>query len=415
MLSSSFLRRSLRRLCLCTLVSTAIANVVAIVAIWYIVFHIALPMRRARYLELEYQKPACPPSVVGDIPQLFYWTSGRDRYPLYDELLGLNHDGTASDIAKGLEFWVYLSSTAEGSSSEPGAFAHPWKGHDCNDPAYICDMYRDAFKRISERWYGTDKSGRAHHEGTSTAILRWVDCDVSPLLCSPFWGLSGSNLLVHMKVGEACDYSMGGLPRCPITWRWVGLPVYHPPWTRQIRIPLDRGGSTVVPAFPSAEEQMWSIMAYSGAEQGLDFSGDRAWNDISTVVPVQGEPPRYRSTPPFMTWGGFRSFIDNPWDTERWPYEIELICYIERYLDILLKWWDDASDMVEPRSCVGIAEADRLRRARERERWEEKDKLRNAWDGVMEKSGLDPEWIYKNDESADWARNLLGGIGVGFW
>lgn len=153
---------------------------------------------------------------------------------------------------------------------------------------------------VLQHWYGKERSGQAHHEGTSDAMLRCADCDVSPLLCSPFYGLGDSNLLVHMKVGEACGYIMGGLSRCPITWQWVGLHIYHPPWTRRICIPLDHGGSTVMPAFASTEEQMWTIMAYSGAEEGIKYSDDVSWNDISTVELVESEDcemGRYYSKP----------------------------------------------------------------------------------------------------------------------
>jgi hypothetical protein len=219
-------------------------------------------------------------------------------------------------------------------------------------------MYLDASQRISRRWSGLTVYG-SYVLDPPKALLRWVDCNVSPMLCSAYWGFSGSNLLVHMTIEDDCDFSMIPSGSCAVTWRWIGLPIHQAPWTRQIRIPLDGGGSTVVPAFPSAEKQMWNMMAYDGAVEALDY--------LHTVKlrPQDGKPPETDGGhPPFYLWGLFRSMVDNPWGLPEWPYENEIKCYIELYADILLGWWDDAAHLVEPRSCEGLAEA-----RRQREEW----------------------------------------------
>jgi hypothetical protein len=365
-----FLRLPRRRVCLCTLLITFV-----VIAAVFSTFYIALPMRRARYLELDYQKTllisnSSPQSVhplVEDVTQIFYWTIPGTEFKTWIEILGLNHDGTFSPEEEGLDAWIFLAGTNQDSRQRPDPFSHKWKKSDCADPGYICDMYLDAFQRISRRWSGLAVD-------PPKALLRWVDCDVSPMLCSPYWGLSGNNLLVHMTIEDDCDFSMIPSGSCAVTWRWIGLPIHQAPWTRQIRISLDGGGSTVVPAFPSAEEQMWNMMAYDGAVDATDY--------LHTVKlrPQDGKPPEANTgLPPFHLWGMFRSMVDNPWDLPEWPYENEIKCYIERYADILLGWWDDAAHLVEPRSCEGLAEAAKQERI-------EREKFLNEWVADQEES-----------------------------
>jgi hypothetical protein len=145
-------------------------------------FLLVLPLRRASYLELDYQhhfrrddftaqiqealvralnKTEEPgwrvQPLVQDVPQLYYWSDGWK----YNEQLGLNYDGTGDWV--GQEFWIYLGGTAEKEDEEemapnPTVFRHRYKKHSCEDPKYICDMYNEAFDRISQRWHG--KSSR---------------------------------------------------------------------------------------------------------------------------------------------------------------------------------------------------------------------------------------------------------------
>jgi hypothetical protein len=388
------------RVCPCTLLSAFLAGIAAFV---FTVFYVALPMRRAYYLELDYQQklidsdsnsdsknsqqqpfPHVRP-LVQDIPQLFFWTIPNSRFNTCNDLLWLNHDGTGTDCGAGSDIWIYLAGTAQNSRrQQPDAYSHEWLKPDCTDPAYICDAYLDAFRRISRRW-----------SNLPGPLLRWVDCDLSPMLCSPFWGLSGVNMLVHMQITPDCDYSMLPAGSCPVKWRWIGLPIYQAPWTRQIRIPLDRGGSTIVPAFPSPEEQLWNVMAYPGAIDALDYADEKTnppgWNSMASVTPQHKEPPKTDVWhAPFSPWGLFRDMVDNPWDAPEWPYETEIKCYIERYADILLAWWDDTgARLVQPRSCVDIAHKTKQGRKEEEETWDEfrtraDEKRRKEWDRLMD-------------------------------
>lgn len=400
----------MRRVCLCAFVTTSLFAVVVFV---WVTFSVALPLRRAYYLELDYQRtliasrssvqaglPAPVQPLIEDVEQLFYWTDPDSEYRTYDRSLGLNLDGTATPqrdltwYGHGKEMWIYLTGTAPDSAPQPNAYTHKWKKPDCDDPTNICDSHLDAFRRIAKRWPTTRFWGP--NGITARTQLRWIDCDVSPLLCSAFWGFAGTNLLVHMKTGTDCSYSMIPSGSCSIQWRWIGLPVYHTPWTRQIRIPLDRGGSTVVPAFPSAEEQMWNVMSYPAALDYLNYDdkedGRPGWNSMSVIKPVRDEIPVIEGgLTPTVNWGQFRAYVDNPWNNEEWPYEYEMKCYVERYADMLLGWWDDAADIVQPRNCTGIGEARRQERRENEEAWAEwqarKDKkFKKEWDEMMEKT-----------------------------
>lgn len=405
------------RTCAYTLLTAFIAVPAALILT---TFYIVLPLRRAHYLELDYQQKLLSSDfakgqdyvrpLVEDIEQLFFWTVSGSKFETWDKILGLHSDGTAIRHRTGFEAWIYLASTAPDSRQELNTYAHKWKKRACEDPAYICDMYLDAFRSISKRWqdlrhYGTEPVG------ASRTLLRWVDCDVSPMLCSAILGLSGSNLLVHMKADSACRYEMLPDGSCPVTWRWFGLPVYQVPWTRKIRIPLRQGGSTVVPAFPSAEEQMWNIMANEGMAEGMDYDDEESYtpyrNSIVTVTPQDEGPPKANvRLYPFEVWGGFRSAVDNPWNLPEWPYETEIKCYIERYADMLLGWWDNAAHLVQPRLCVGVAEERRKKRREEEEAWDEfvtreDEKARSKWDHLMDEVFADVLAYEARKETSD--------------
>lgn len=480
----TFFRRMLRWACLFTLLTAVVNALLLLFCAWYIIFGHALPIRRAYHLETAYQRALYTRTarpVIEDVRQLYYWSfedvpnlgegildvfaaqpKRKRQIKLWYEELGLQFDGTAQatctackkgnkksssetavsmmGVCQDTEYWIYLAGSAQGQehAGNDRTFSHRFKTHDCNDPPYICDMYREAFNRVSERWHATSNQVQAP-ENSANPALRWGDCDVSPLLCTALWGLGGNNFLVHMKVGVEGDHSVvdldgNNVTRCPVTWRHVGLPLKTLPWSRPIRIPLDNGGSTVVPAFPSAEEQLWTIMAQSGAEQGLDYYD--FWNSSASdpsgttenTIEVHAadfdDENSFLLLAPLQLWGLFHSIINNTWDfimkaqTEQW-----IKCNIGRWLDLLLRWWDDASDVVQPRLCAAEAKLKNMAIEREQREWEQlekrheqNEKLRDVWNNVMEKHGLNPDFIYdEKDETGHWARDLLGGLGAGFW
>lgn len=262
--------------------------------------------------------------------------------------------------------------------SNPRDFAHRYKTHSCLDPVDMCDAYNIAFDRISTRWHGVGRD-RVEHPDTTKALLRYVDCDITPLFCSKFSGVPADPVhLVHLRIGEDCDWSTH-IGSCPVTWRFVGLPVQKLPWTRQIRVSLDKGGSVVVPAFPSAEEQMWSIMTQPGAEQSTRINEYRESSNLDEHVDELSE--QWDSTPlGLVFWAGFNANTDNPGGL---PSAIELLigCYVERWLDLFLELWDGAPVVVQPRSCAGVLEERRRRM-----------EMMDAWRKIRKKSAHLRRW-----------------------
>ncbi|KAF2788624.1 hypothetical protein K505DRAFT_366300 [Melanomma pulvis-pyrius CBS 109.77] len=368
------------------LVFLGLSTTIGILIIYYIIFKQALPMRRAYHLEIAYLHALSVADrsdyvmsglerslgwkhntrrvnrLIEDVPQLHYWSFHGSRR--YDEWLGLNHDGTGWESCKGREYWIYLGGTAEDTSKkqrveakdeEPDHerdFSHRYKGNSCVDPPEMCDNYNAAFNSIASRWHGTGSDNVAH-TNTTKALLRYVDCDITPLFCYSFWGLGiGPVILAHLKIGEDCEWSTG-IGRCPVTWRIVALPMDKAPWTRQIKIALDEGGSVVVPAFPTPEEQMWSLMTQSGAEEALELD---EYNVIVVETVEDTLQPTYSTFLGLHNWGSFRAVVDNPYGAPEWPKELLVKCYFERWLDLALQWWDGQPVVVYPRSCEGVEE-----------------------------------------------------------
>ncbi|PSN67564.1 hypothetical protein BS50DRAFT_633283 [Corynespora cassiicola Philippines] len=466
----SILRRLLRWLCLCLLVLTAVLVAASLYAARYVVFDIVLPMRRAYYLETRYQwlleSTTKIQPLINDAGQLYFWKYWETKehkqiddlmvsifgpwlqnhrhcnsdsdIKTYQERLGLFPDGTAwprdnydsQMMGREREHWIYLAGTSPGEESVRDGFNHPFRGHDCiDDPPYICEMYREAFDKVAERWHGLRRAYQGP-ESSSRPGISWANCDVNPLLCDDLWGLHGSNILVHMKVEDDCEDSLGYM-RCGVSWRYFGIPMLTLPWTRMIRIPLDRGGSTVVPAFPSAEEQLWSIMAHAGAYEGINITETSPNNAIYTTTPDPEHLLFVNTTyglAEFGPWGFFRMFVDTPWsDIMDSGTEFFIRCNVERWADIFLARWDGAKADVAPRDCQGEVwlkeQVSKRGRDKPQEEWEnleknheQKERMRDVWDETMKKQGLDPDWIYdQDDETSEWARNMLGAMGVGFW
>jgi hypothetical protein len=378
-----------RTICLWTTGLCALAVLTAISFIVYILFTTVLPMRRAYLMEMDYlyaigygdftdiltstnkttnpkPPPPRPRGLIQDVPQLHYWSVPTSFE--YDEVLGIHFDGIGSGDRKGSEFCIYFGGTSSSNSAndngqpdddDPTVYRHRYKAHSCVDPAPICNMYNSAFDRVASRFNALTitRTGPSPRQRT---FLRYVDCDVTPLICDSLLGFNtGSVLLVHMKISdEDCDnLSYPGVERCPVTWRFLSLPMWHAPWTRQIRIPLDGGGSTIVPAFPDAEEQMWRFISQEGSELGLEYVPETnakvVNNSIIRVRPNGVNSPKtsHGRHMGIDNWGMVRSLILSDFG---WKREVWLRCYAERWLDIVLKWWDGPPYVAKPRNCVDI-------------------------------------------------------------
>ncbi|KAF2123028.1 hypothetical protein BDV96DRAFT_639578 [Lophiotrema nucula] len=353
-----------------------------------ILFNYAIPVRRAYFLETEYlytvgaadlreilPSPSANATssnapqkrvrgLIEDVPQLHNW-----RIPTsstYDELLGLWFDGLGWGEYKGKEYWIYFggthaSTTTGSSTNDTSVFRHRYKKNSCEDPPEICDAYNEAFNRISARWHDNLRRPYPTHPASSTALLRYVNCDISPLLCSRNLGLGIKPVqIAHIKIGDACDKSLG-TERCPVTWRLFGLPRQESPWTRTIRIALDGGGSTVVPSFPDAEEQMWTLMSHAGAIEGVKYYNDSfppsasnpLWSIRVQVDPIPGEMRAHWSQRRGLGhWGTLRA----AWLSSLvgMPRELLVRCYLVQWLDMVLNWWDGPPHVAHPQNCKGI-------------------------------------------------------------
>lgn len=366
--------------------------------------------------------------VIPGIPQIFTWDytqhpvrklqhrllqtsiverkcEQENRPWTWIELLTLWGDGTGLPDMKYKEQWIYLTGTPPGYTDDAlSAFQHKFKRHECyRDPEYIALMYRNAFKEVTKRWIGMD--GRFN--GPEHTLFRWADCDISPMICGRF-GLSGNNILIHMEITDECDIGVTDtgdeVKRCQVIWRWMGLPLLILPWSRQIRVALDGGGSTVVPAFPSAEEQLWSLMSQPGAQDGISYwpnfthvaaafadDGEEQrelddappWGHWNTITVVQPQPDMsiavfpggswdfWGEAIPFNAWGKFQAFLDMRWDFLEPETKTWINCNAESWLDRILQWWDNAYDVVHPRNCTNEAEAEEWYREDQRKSWKE--------------------------------------------
>ncbi|KAF2013960.1 hypothetical protein BU24DRAFT_411651 [Aaosphaeria arxii CBS 175.79] len=377
-------------------------------------------------LDLLEKSERRPRGLIQDVPQLFYWdhpfnhiySGSLTKYLTYDDLLSLNFDGTGDE--PGAEYWIYFGGTAPLTPSDKthiqnlqqentqlpihklhdvpnptnrntSTFTHPYITHSCLDDPSVCTTYNTAFNAIAARWHSTlspddydpflplDPGSSTSPSITTPAKLRYVNCDVSPLMCSTLWGIGGDpTMLLHVKQGTQCE-AMLQVYRCPTTWSFIGLPIDIAPWTRRVRIPLDRGGSVVVPAFPTAEEQLWAMVSQWGAEDGMVYAGEaeREAGEVVRNVRVEIELPKEKEVDDYgeeeegevrewpeyseflgiVTWGALRERLDNPFRRPEWPFEYRVRCYVESWLDGWLRWWDGEEAVgVAVRGCGEIDE-----------------------------------------------------------
>lgn len=159
-------------------------------------------------------------------------------------------------------------------------------GPSCVDPADICHSFNKGFDRLIELYHTHRENQTAH------TALTFVDCDVSPYLCDE-WSVDPV-LLAHMQTSSLCKLELDPFRyRCSVKWRFVALPLQKMPFQRTVRLsdlvsasssiaPIvnQAAGSgekspktfdPVVPVFPSAFEQLHSMVSYSGSVEALEF------------------------------------------------------------------------------------------------------------------------------------------------
>lgn len=181
-------------------------------------------------------------------------------------------DGTGKYPAQ--EYMIYVGGTPP-NASEPwhkqlwrdlSFFTHPGPGT-CVDPPEICQSFNEAFNTVLEQMH--PKNGRTAH----WPLLRFVDCDNSPLVCD--WLGVDPVMLIHVTTGH-CEYHFPPMSHtCDMKWTFIPLPLPELPVHRKQRLSDGR----IVPRFPSALEQLSSVILYHGSWEAFENSTDPAYID----------------------------------------------------------------------------------------------------------------------------------------
>ncbi|KAL1868345.1 hypothetical protein Plec18167_008270 [Paecilomyces lecythidis] len=158
-------------------------------------------------------------------------------------------------------------------------------GPSCVDSPDICHSFNSGFDRLLEL-YHTHRQNQTANTG-----LTFVDCDVSPYICDE-WGVNPV-MLIHVRTSSPCRTEMSPFRwYCSVKWHFVALPLRKLPVQRTVRlsdlvsasssiapISSQKGPSEksfkrfdpVVPVFPSAFEQLHSMVSYSDSVEALEF------------------------------------------------------------------------------------------------------------------------------------------------
>ncbi|KAF2098222.1 hypothetical protein NA57DRAFT_77014 [Rhizodiscina lignyota] len=202
-----------------------------------------------------------PPPPWNERPQRLIQDVIQVTTETYSGSMTLYPDGTGMYPVQ--EYWVYVGGTPP-SPSEP-LWKRAWRklsvfslpGGGCVDPHETCDAFNRAFDRFVELMH-------TKTVWPSRGLLRFVDCDNSPIVCDR-WQVDAV-MLAHVKMGH-CNMLFKPEVRwiCDVRWTYVGLPLKEMPFHRSQKLPDGR----VVPIFPSAFEQLYSVMALNGALDAL--------------------------------------------------------------------------------------------------------------------------------------------------
>lgn len=163
------------------------------------------------------------------------------------------------------EYMIYVGGTPR-NDSEPwhkklwrdlSMFSLPDAG--CVDPPEICNSFNQAFNTLLEQLHVDN--GRT----ASWPLLRFIDCDNSPLMCD--WLGVDAVMLIHVDTGH-CEFSLqpSFSFTCDMKWTFIPLPLAEMPVHRNQKLADGR----IVPRFPSALEQLSSVILFHGSWEGLE-------------------------------------------------------------------------------------------------------------------------------------------------
>jgi hypothetical protein len=209
-------------------------------------------------LELEravpYNKRLLP--LVHDITQL--------RSSSYLQQMRMHLNWTAE--YPGDVTWIYFGGTSRDQDTFWKAVMRKMSpfvslpGRSCTDAPQICNAFNDGFNALLE-YYHTHRAIQQAGGG-----LTFVDCDVSSRLCDTL-GVTPV-MLAHVETKSPCA-SNGALfdMSCSVKWTYISLPLKKMPFQRIQSLP----NGMKVPVFPTAFEQLHSMISFSGTVNALEY------------------------------------------------------------------------------------------------------------------------------------------------
>lgn len=228
--------------------------------------------------EIPYNKRLLP--LIHDITQL--------RSTTWLNQLGLYQNLTAPYPLQ--KTWVYIGGT-------PRSLEPRWKrilrkftitslpGPSCIDPPYICNTFNNAFNKLIEYYH----THRHHPDVEFGSTLAFIDCDNSPSICD-FVNMDPP-VLLYLETQRECETHLPSFKQiCGTKWKFIPLPLQKMPFSYGNKRVQTLPSGLTVPLFPSAFEQLHSMLSFAGTADMLDLDEELIW-DIKVEHAVISDGP----------------------------------------------------------------------------------------------------------------------------
>ncbi|RDI89033.1 hypothetical protein Vi05172_g1256 [Venturia inaequalis] len=214
--------------------------------------------------EIPYNKRLLP--LIHDITQL--------RSTTWLNQLGLYQNLTAPYPFQ--KTWVYIGGTPR--SPEPlwnrilrRLAITSLPGPSCIDPPYICNSFNNAFNNLIEYYH----THRHHPYVEFGSNLAFVDCDNSPPICD--FVQMDPPVLLYLETQGGCETHLPSFNQiCGTKWKFIPLPLQKMPFSYSKRRQILPSGRKV-PIFPSAFEQLHSMLSFAETADMLDLDEESVW------------------------------------------------------------------------------------------------------------------------------------------
>lgn len=247
--------------------------------------------------EIPYNKRLLP--MIHDITQL--------RSTTWLNQLGLYQNLTAPYPFQ--TTWIYIGGT-------PRSLEPLWKrilrtlavtslpGPSCLDPPHICNSFNNAFNKLIE-YYHTHRHQPYVEFG---AKLAFIDCDNTPAICD--FVQMDPPVLLYLETQGGCETHLPSFRQiCGTKWKFIPLPLPKMPfsYTRRKQI---LSSDIKVPLFPSAFEQLHSMLSFAGTADMLHLDDEELVWDVKVDHAVISDGP-------FLTIDDLGMCCAQP--NNRWP------------------------------------------------------------------------------------------------